>query len=99
MTARIPHGVLMAQEKEREKEPDHKVILGNIQASIWANTAKDGRIWFNVEITRSYRVGTDKRYATTFGRDDLLVVAKVADMAFDWIWEKNNFAQFSEEQE
>ena len=88
----------MAQDKESDKEPDHKIILGNVQGSIWANTTKDGRVWFNVEITRSYRVGNEKRYATTFGRDDLLLVSKVADMAFNWIWEKNTFTQFSEEQ-
>ncbi len=88
----------MAQEKEKDKEPDNKIILGNIQASIWANTTKEGRIWFNVEITRCYRVGNEKRYATTYGRDDLLIVAKVADMAFNWIWERNTFTQFSEEQ-
>ena len=88
----------MAQEKEKDKEPDNKIILGNIQASIWANTTKEGRIWFNVEITRCYRVGNEKRYATTYGRDDLLIVAKVADMAFNWIWERNTFNQFSEEQ-
>lgn len=73
----------MAQKKD---EPVHRIPLGRIVAAIWANKAKDGRVWFNVTITRSFKDGDQWRDTSTFGRDDLPIVAKAADMAYAWIW-------------
>jgi hypothetical protein len=73
----------MAQKKD---EPVHRIPLGRIVAAIWANKAKDGRVWFNVTITRSYKDGDQWKDTSTFGRDDLPIVAKAADMAYAWIW-------------
>ena len=73
----------MAQKKD---EPVHRIPLGRIVAAIWANKAKDGRVWFNVTITRSYKDGDQWKDTSTFGRDDLPMVAKAADMAYAWIW-------------
>ena len=73
----------MAQAK---KEPVHRILLGNIKALIWENVTKEGRVWFNVEIFRCYRDNGERKDATTFGRDDLPIVAKAADMAYAWIW-------------
>ena len=73
----------MAQEK---KKPFHKIRLGNIVAAIWENTTKDGRVWFNVTVTRSYMDGDDWKDTSTYRRDDLPIVAKVVDMAYAWIW-------------
>jgi hypothetical protein len=73
----------MAQEKEK---PAETIPVGRVVAAIWANKTSTGRVWYNVTITRSYRDGDQQKSTSSFGRDDLLDVAKAADMAFDWIW-------------
>lgn len=73
----------MAQRKEK---PIHKIPLGRITAAIWANRAENGQVWFNVTVTRSYKDGDQIKDTSTFGRDDLPLVAKAADMAYAWIW-------------
>jgi hypothetical protein len=71
-----------------EKEKPETIRVGRIKAKIWRNMAKDNRVWFNVQIVRLYKENGDPntKEATQFGLSDLLDVAKVADMAFDWIW-------------
>jgi hypothetical protein len=73
----------MAQEKKR---PAHRIPLGHIVAAIWANKADNGRVWFNVTVSRSYKDGEQWKDTSTFRRDDLPIVAKVVDMAYAWIW-------------
>ncbi len=73
----------MAQEKDK---PVHRIRLGRIVAAIWPNRTRDGRVWFNVTIMRSYKDGDQWNDTSTFGRDDLPMVAKAADMAYAWIW-------------
>lgn len=69
-----------------KNEPIHKFRLGRIKVAIWANRTKQGEVWFNVEIVRSYLEGDEWQESTKFGRDDLPIVAKAADMAYAWIW-------------
>ena len=60
--------------------------MGLIKAAIWENTAGD-ILRYNVTFSRVYKDKDDAQWKTseTFGRDDLLVVAKVADQAHTWI--------------
>ena len=60
--------------------PVMEVRCGNIRAAIWKNEGGSGP-WYNVTFTRSYREGTDYKTSGSFGRDDLLILAKVADLA------------------
>ena len=69
-----------------KKEPTHKIKLGRIRAAIWANTAKDGDVWFNVEPYRIYKNGDKWEDTASFRRDDLPIVRLAIDMAYDWIW-------------
>ena len=64
--------------------PVHEVRLGAIRASIWANETENG-IRHNVTFDRTYRDGETWKSTTSFGRDDLLVLAKAADQAHTWI--------------
>ena len=41
-----------------------------------------------VTLSRLHKDGTGWKDSTTFRRDDLPVVAKVMDMAYAWIWER-----------
>ena len=67
------------------KKPVHEVKLGSIRAAVWANKSEDGRTWFNVTIGRLYRDGEQWKDSASFRRDDLPLVAKVADLALAWI--------------
>ncbi|MCI0457458.1 MAG: hypothetical protein L0Z62_10855 [Gemmataceae bacterium] len=71
------------QEPSRPR-PAHEVRLGRIKATIWSNTSETGT-WYNVTLSRTYREGDEWKSSASFGRDDLLVVAKVADLAHSWI--------------
>lgn len=74
--------------KQKKVKPVHEVRLGRIKAAIWANETDNG-IRHNVTISRLYKPeGEDWQDSTSFGRDDLPLVAKVADMAHTWIFQK-----------
>lgn len=64
--------------------PVHKLRIGLIKAAIWANATREGMI-FNVTFERSYHDGEAWKSSNSFGRDDLLKLAKVADEAHSWI--------------
>ena len=68
-------------------KPVHSIRFGAIEAAIWKNQ-NDTSTWFNVTITRSYKDGDEFKEATSFGRDDLPLVAKVSDLAHTWIFEQ-----------
>jgi hypothetical protein len=64
--------------------PTHEIRLAAIKAAIWRNETETGTR-YNVQFTRLYK--QDDKWASTesFGRDDLLLLAKVADQAHSWI--------------
>jgi hypothetical protein len=70
-------------------KPTHEICLGRIRASIWANQSGGREVWYNVTVSRLYKDGEQWKDAAGFGRDDLPLVAKVADMAYAWIWAQN----------
>ena len=68
--------------------PVHTVRLRNIRAAVWANESEQGTR-YNVTFCRLYKDGEGFwRSTDSFGRDDLLLVAKVADLAHTWISEQ-----------
>ena len=77
----------------KDNKPAHEARLGAIKAAIWKNDTQSG-VRFNVTFSRLYKDGDEWKSTESFGRDDLLVLAKVADQAHSWI-----FAQGQEEQE
>lgn len=66
--------------------PVHEFRLGSIRASVWANANDRQNVWFNVSIVRCYRDGDEWKTTSSFGRDDLPLVAKASEMAYAWIW-------------
>ena len=62
-------------------KPTAEVRLGRIKAAIWANENRNGERWHTVQLTRLYQDGDQWRSTHSFGRNDLLTVAKVADLA------------------
>ena len=58
------------------------------QSGAWsqaARTAIPNMAAHNVTFERSYKDGEEWKTTTSFGRDDLLTLAKVADLAHSWI--------------
>lgn len=70
--------------------PVHTIRFGRIQAAIWANWNSElGVTIYNVTFSRSYRDAEQQwQYAHSFGVSDLLLVAKLADLAHTWISEQ-----------
>ena len=66
------------------RPPVHEIRLGLIKASIWRNQTKAGER-FNVTLCRLYKNGEVWKESGHFGRDDLLLTAKVLDLAHSWI--------------
>lgn len=80
----------MPKTKEKEKvKPVHEIRLGRIKAAIWENETQNGTM-FNVTISRLWRDGKQWNDSSSFGRDDLPLVAKVADRVHSWIFEQNH---------
>ena len=69
------------------KKPVHEIRLGSIKAAIWANDTQNG-VRHNVTLQRLYKDEEEWKSSDSFGRDDLLLVAKVANKAHTWIFEQ-----------
>ena len=76
----------MPKEKEKQK-PVHEVRIGAIKCAVWQNQTENGPR-FNSTFSRLYKDGDDWASTDSFGRDDLLTLAKVADLAHTWIHEQ-----------
>lgn len=69
------------------KKPVHEVRMGRVRAAVWENETKNGSM-HNVTLSRLYKDDNDSwADSTSFGRDDLPLLAKVADQAHSWIFE------------
>ena len=79
-----------AEQHRDEKsgvKPVHELRLGRIRAAIWLNDTENGPR-YNVQLSRLYKDKADKwKDSSSFGREDLPLVAKVADRAMVWIYE------------
>ena len=68
------------------RRPVHEIKLAAVRASIWANRSERQAVWYSVSVSRCYREGDVWKDSTSFGRDDLPLVSKAAEMAYAWIW-------------
>jgi hypothetical protein len=74
-----------AKAKQR---PVHEIRLGRVRAAIWENQTDNG-VRHNLTFTRLYKDGDQWKDSSSFGRDDLPLVAKVVDLAHTWIFEQS----------
>lgn len=82
---------LYEHSMEKQK-PIHEVRLGSIKAAVWQNNTNSG-VRYNVTFTRLYKDGDQWKSTESFGRDDLLVLAKVADLTHTWICQQAQESQ------
>ena len=67
-------------------KPISEVRIGRVKAAIWPN-GTDGRTRHNVTFSRLYKNGNEWKNTQSFSRNDLLLLAKVADQAHSRIFE------------
>lgn len=76
------------QPQSDKPQPAKEFRINAVKAAIWANQ-HEGRTFFNTTFERIFTKGEgdDKEWKSTgsFGRDDLLNLAKLADVAHSWI--------------
>ncbi len=68
------------------QKPASEIRIGSIKATIWRNQTEAGTR-HNVTFERLYKDGDKWKTTQSFGRDDLLLLAKVADAAHSRIVE------------
>ena len=89
-----------AQQGKEKERPVQVIRLRSLRASIWANRLPSGDLAYNVTFDRLYREPGqtngqgevtkqgDWRQSQSFGRDDLLLLAKLADLAHSEIYRR-----------
>ncbi len=70
----------------KTKPPIQEVRIGRIKGLVWENETRNGARC-SVTIVRLYKEGDEWRETTSFDRDDLPLVMKVADKCHDFIYE------------
>ena len=71
--------------KTNKTKPIHEVRIGHIKAAVWSNDTEAG-VRYNVTFSRLYKDGDSWKSTESFGRDDLLLLGKVADQTHSWIF-------------
>ena len=84
----------MSDTKTTSKNPPvAKVSVGLQTASIFKNES-EGRVFYNVSFDRRYRDSEGNwKSSSSYGRDDLLALAKLADLAHTKVLELQNSAE------
>ena len=73
-------------------KPITEVRLGTIKAAVWRNETETG-VRHNATFTRLYKDGDKWASTDSFGANDLLLLAKVADRVHSWISDQNQEKQ------
>jgi hypothetical protein len=76
--------IRMKRTKQKDT-PAHEIRLGSVKAAILRNEHENG-VRYNTTFSRLYRDEQSWKSSDSFGRDDLLVLGKVADLAHPWIF-------------
>ena len=68
------------------QKPITEIRIGAVKATIWQNGTED-QPRHNVTFSRLYKDGATWKSTQSFGRNDLLLLAKVADQAHSRIFQ------------
>ena len=79
------------------QKPVEEVRIGRVKATVWCN-GTDEQPRYNVTFSRLYKEGDEWKSTQSFGRNDLLVLAKVADLAHTRIFQLPAEAELPEVQ-
>ena len=74
---------------QKQKPKPEKIRRGNVTAVIWKNRSREGSFYYKVEFVLSFKKPNgDWEDKNSYSVNDLLMLQKVADLAFDWIYEQ-----------
>jgi hypothetical protein len=82
-------GQKLANNKEMtmtKAKPTSELRIGKIKAAIWENETENG-IRYNVTFSRLYKDGDGWKRSESFGRDDLLLLSKLADQVHSVLYQ------------
>ena len=71
----------------KNNAPVNEVRFGRIKACVWENQTDNG-IRYSVSVVRLYKDDEGWKESLSFDRDDLPLVAKVADQCHTWIYQR-----------
>ena len=75
-----------SSEDVPKQRPAHTIRYGRLKVSIWKQESDKGP-WYNAVPSRTYRdQGGNWQSSDSYGRDELLLLAKLANDANTWIW-------------
>ncbi len=72
--------------------PIHQIQFNGVRAAIWENETEQGVV-HKVTVSRSYRKDGEWHSTDSYGRDDLLLLAKAADHAHTWICDQRQLTK------
>ena len=68
-----------------KQKPTSELRIGKLKSAIWANESATG-IRYNVTFSRLYKDGDGWKRSESFGRDDLLLLAKLANEVHSFLY-------------
>jgi hypothetical protein len=75
--------------KSKKAKPVQEIRIGRLKAAIWANETEGGSIRHNVTFSRLFKLENEEwQDSSSFGRDDLLLLGKLADRVHSWIYKQ-----------
>src|SRR5262245_50564071 len=88
--SRAPARTDQGDAHEGANRPVHEERMGRICGAVWAHSDGNGKVWHNVTFSRIYKdqAGQWAR-SESFGKNDLPLLAKVADRVHDWLYSQN----------
>jgi hypothetical protein len=76
-------------ENANSNKPVKSFRLRGVTASVFENKTEDGKSsFFKIAIQRTYKDGDEFKTTTSFGRDDLPIVALLSKRAWEFVLEK-----------
>ena len=70
--------------------PITEIRIGKVKAAVWKNTQEEtGKVYYSVSLSKLYRKNDEWKETSSFSRDDLPLLAKVADQAHTWIFQQS----------
>lgn len=80
-------------------KPAHEIRLGRVRAALWQNAAAENGPRYNATFSKLFKDEAGQwKDTTSFTRDDLPLLVKVADLAHTWIFDQGSHATADREQ-
>lgn len=83
---------------ENKTKPIHTIRRGSIEGAIWENQTETGAVIYGVTIDRTYEKDGVLKSTRRFSKGHLLQVARVAELAEAWVYEKEKNQHDAESQ-